>query len=115
MKSSLADLKSILQQIAAIPAMETGKLSAYVPAGRPAATDPYFKLQSWQQGKNVTRHIRAERLPQLRDALAGYAHFRQLCDQYADRLVQRTRAAWATDSKKKPIPPYTRRSPKSSR
>jgi hypothetical protein len=115
MKPSLTDPQSILQQIAAIPTMETGTLSAYVPTGRPASTDPYFKLQSWQLGKNVTRHIRSERLPQLRDALKGYAQFRQLCDQYADLLVQRTRAAWDSDSKKKPIPPYTRRSPKNSR
>jgi hypothetical protein len=110
-----SDPKSILQQIAAIATMETGKLSSYVPTGRPASTDPYFKLQSWHQGKNLTRHIRAERLPQLRDAIEGYAQFRQLCDQYADLMVQRTRAAWDSDSKKKPIPPYARRSPKNSR
>jgi hypothetical protein len=115
MKSSLPDPKTILQQIAAIATMETGKLSAYVPTGRPAATTPYFKLQSWQEGKNVTRHVRSERLPQLQAALEGYAQFCQLCEQYADLVVQRTRRAWETDAKKKPIQPYTRRSPKSSR
>lgn len=115
MKPSHPDLKSILQQIAAIPVMETGKLSSYIPTGRPASTDPYFKLQSWQQGKNVTRHVRSERIPQLQNALEGYTQFRRLCDQYADLMVQRTRAAWDSDSKKKPIPPYSRRSPKNSR
>lgn len=107
--------QSILQQIAAIPAMEVGKVSSYVPTGRPASTPPYFKHQSWQKGKNVTRHVRSEQLPQLQAALDGYALFRQLCDQYAELIVERTRAQWERDSKKKPIPPYTRRSAKSSR
>ena len=106
--------QSILQKIAAIPTMEIGKLSSYVPSGRPASTAPYFKLQSWKEGKNETRHVRAEHLEQLQAALEGYALFRQLCDQYAELIVQRTRAQWESDSKKKPTLPYTRRSQKNS-
>ena len=115
MKILLPELKSILEQIAAIPAMEIGKLSTYIPTGRPASTQPYYKLQSWQQGKNVTRHVRSEHLPQLQAALEGYARFRQLCEQYALLMVERTRQQWERDSKKKPIPPYTRRWPKNSK
>ena len=115
MKTTPNDPKIILQQIAAIPAMEIGKLSSYVPTGRPASTEPYFKLQSWQQGKNVTRHVRSEHLPQLQAALEGYARFRELCDQYAQLIVERTRAEWEKDSKKKQILPYTRRSAKNSK
>jgi hypothetical protein len=107
--------QSILQQIAAISTMETGKLSSYVPTGRPSSTAPYFKLQSWKEGKNVTRHVRSEHLPDLQAALDGYALFRQLCDQYAALIVERTRAQWESDSKKKPTLPYTRRSPKNSK
>jgi hypothetical protein len=106
--------QSILQQIAAISTMEMGKLSSYVPTGRPASTAPYFKLQSWKEGKNITRHVRSEHLTQLQAALEGYALFRKLCDQYAQLIVQRTRAQWESDSKKKPTLPYTRRSPKNS-
>ena len=106
--------QAILQQIAAIPTMEIGKLSSYVPSGRPSSTAPYFKLQSWKEGKNMTRHVRSEHLPQLQAALEGYALFRQLCDQYAELIVQRTRAEWESDSKKKPTLPYTRRSQKNS-
>lgn len=106
--------QSILQQIAAIPTMEVGKLSSYVPSGRPASTAPYFKLQSWKEGKNETRHVRAEHLEQLQAALQGHALFRQLCDQYAELIVQRTRAQWESESKKKPTLPYTRRSQKNS-
>jgi quinol monooxygenase YgiN len=115
MKTSLPDPQSILQQIAAISAMETGKLSSYVPTGRPASTQPYFKLQSWQNGKNITRHVRSEHVPQLQAALDGYARFLQLCDQYAQLMVERTRAQWEKDSKKKQIRPYTRRSPQNSK
>src|SRR6266516_4793688 len=115
MKNPSSSPKLILDQIAAIPTMEIGKLSSYVPTGRPASTDPYFKLQSWQNGKNLTRHVRSEHLPQLQAALDGYARFRKLCDQYAQLMVERTRAEWEKDSKKKQIRPYTRRSPKNSR
>jgi hypothetical protein len=115
MKNTLPDPKTILAQIAAIPAMETGTLSPYVPSGRPASTDPYFKLQSWKNGKNVTRHVRSEELPQLRTALEGYARFCQLCEQYAQVMVERTRQQWSGDFKKKQILPYTRRSPRNSR
>ncbi|MEY2411028.1 MAG: hypothetical protein QOF48_3698 [Verrucomicrobiota bacterium] len=115
MKTSSPDPKSILQQIAAISAMETGKLSSYVPTGRPPSTQPYFKLQSWQNGKNITRHVRSEQVPQLQAALEGHARFLQLCEQYAQLMVARTRADWEKDSKKKQIPPYTRRSPKNSK
>src|SRR4030095_1775657 len=115
MSSSSLTPRSILQQIAAISTMETGKLSSYVPTGRPASTPPYFKLQSWTAGKNSTRHVRSEEVPQLQAALEGYALFRQLCDQYAELIVQRTRARWESDSKKKPALPYTRRSPKKSK
>jgi len=115
MKNPPPNPQSILQQIAAISTMEIGKLSSYLPTGRPASTQPYFKLQSWQKGKNVTRHVRSEHLPQLQAALDGYARFCQLCEQYAQLMVERTRAQWDTDSKKKPIPPYTRRSPKNSK
>jgi len=115
MKTSLPDPKAILQQIAAIPTMEIGTLCSYVPTGRPASTQPYFKLQSWQKGKNVTRHVRSEQLPQLQAALDGYARFGQLCEQYAQLMVERTRAQWERDSKKKQMLPYTRRSPKNSK
>ncbi len=107
--------QSILQQIAAISTMEIGKLSSYVPTGRPSLTAPYFKLQSWKEGKNSTRHVRSEQLPELQAALDGYVLFRQLCDQYAELIVQRTRTQWESDSKKKPPLSYRRRSPKNSK
>jgi hypothetical protein len=97
----------ILAQIAQIPSMELGKLCAYRPAGRSADAGPYFKLQIWQEGKNLTRHVRPEELPVLREALEGYARFCALSDQYAQLIVAQTRARLEEGVKKK-IRPYSR-------
>ena len=83
----------LLQQMAAIPAMEKGKLSAHS-SGR------HLKLQRWQEGKNHTRHVSADELPALQSALAGYAQYRQLTEQYAELVIRETRQNLA-DAKKK--------------
>ena len=92
--------QALLQQIAAIPAMERGKLSSYDFKERPGVCGPYYKLQHWGQGKNQTRYVSAEDLPRLKAALAGYEQFQQLTGQYADLVIQETREGVA-DSKKK--------------
>ena len=81
----------LLQQIAAIPAMERGKISRYTFKGRSDASGPYHKLQRWQDGKNHTRYVSAAELPAVQTALAGYAKFRQLTGQYADLVIEETR------------------------
>ncbi len=50
-----SDKTHLLEQIAAIPAMERGKLS-------PHSSGRHQKLQSWQAGRNHTRHVAAEEL-----------------------------------------------------
>lgn len=95
----------ILAQIAHIPLMERGKLGTYHPKDRPADAGPYYKLQSWEQGKNHTRHVRPEQVPLLEEALAGYAQFQQLSEQYAQILIAQTRQQLAgVGVKKKPGP-----------
>jgi hypothetical protein len=99
----------LLQQIAAIPAMERGKLSLHS-SGR------HQKLQCWQGGKNHTRHVAADELPAVQSALAGYAQYRQLTDQYADLVIEETRQNIAA-AKKKPRsrpPSFSPRKRKSS-
>ena len=81
----------LLQQIAAIPAMERGKLSAYSFLDRSGVAGPYHKLQHWQDGKNHTRYVPAEDLPALQAALAGYAQYQQLTEQYAQLVIAETR------------------------
>ncbi|MCW5551167.1 MAG: hypothetical protein KIS67_03265 [Verrucomicrobiae bacterium] len=83
----------LLEQIAAIPAMERGTLSLHS-SGR------HQKLQCWQGGRNHTRHVTADELPAVESALAGYAQYRQLTEEYADLVVQETRQNIAAAKKK---------------
>jgi len=99
----------LLQQIAAIPAMERGKLS-------PHSSGRHQKLQCWQEGRNHTRHVVADELPAVERALAGYAQYRQLTQEYADLVIQETRQDIAAAKKKIPArpPSSSRRKKKSS-
>ncbi len=93
------DRHDLLQQIAAISTMERGKLSTYSPNAGPAAAGPYFKLQRWENGENHTRHVPSEDVPAVEAALAGFAQYKQLTEQYAQLVITETRAHIA-DSKK---------------
>ena len=98
----------LLEQIAAIPAMERGKLS-------PHSSGRHQKLQCWQEGRNHTRHVAADELPAVESALAGYARYRQLTEQYADLVIQETRQNIVTAKKKnRSRPPSTSRRKKKS-
>jgi hypothetical protein len=95
-----SDKTRLLEQIAAIPAMERGKLSPYTFKERSNASGQHHKLQRWQEGKNHTRHVSSDELPAVQAALAGYAQFRQLTGQYADLVIQETRQNIAGAKKK---------------
>ena len=94
--------QQILQRIAAIPAMERGKLSDYSFKERSGVAGPYHKLQQWQEGKNHTRYVPAEELPAVEAALAGYAQYQQLTEQYAKLVIAETRQTIAGSKKKIP-------------
>ena len=98
------DKTRLLEQMAAIPAMERGKLSPYTFKERSKTSGPYHKLQRWQEGKNHTRHVSADELPAIQSALAGYAHFRQLTEQYADLVIAETRQHIAGSKKNQSRP-----------
>ena len=91
----------ILQQIASIPAMERGKLSAYSFKERSGLAGPYHKLQQWQDGKNHTRYVSSDELPAVQAALAGYAQYQQLTQRYAELVIAETRQNIAGLKKKK--------------
>jgi hypothetical protein len=93
--------QQILQQIGAIPTMERGKLSDYSFKARSGVTGPYHKLQQWQEGKNHTRYVPAEELPAVEAALAGYAQYQQLTEEYANLVIAETRQAIAGSKKRK--------------
>ena len=99
--------QQMLQQIVAIPAMERGKLSAYAFKDRSGHKGPYYKLQSWQDGKNQTRYVPADELPAVQAALAGYAQYQELTRQYADLIIAETRQNIAASKKKPKSPPIS--------
>jgi hypothetical protein len=92
---SQSERTRLLEQIAAIPAMERGKLCLHS-SGR------HYKLQRWQEGRNHTRHVSADELPAVQSALEGYAQFRQWTEQYADLVIEETRRNIADAKKKNP-------------
>jgi hypothetical protein len=103
--------QTLLQQLAQIQHMERGKLCIL----RHGPDGPYYNHQFWENGKNVSRYVPRDQLPALQEAIAGYEQFRQLTEQYAQALIQKTRAELATGFKKKtPLPksswPRTRKS-----
>jgi hypothetical protein len=83
--------QQLLQQIAAIAAMERGKLSAYSFKERPGVAGPYYKLQYWQEGQNHTRYVPAEQVSAIQAALAGHAQYQRLTQQYAELVIAETR------------------------
>jgi hypothetical protein len=95
--------EQLFQQIGAIASMERGKLSAYSFKERSGAGGPYYKLQHWQDGKNQTRYIPTEEVPAVETALAGYARYEQLTQQYAQRVIDETRQNLAGSKKKKSL------------
>ncbi len=100
--------QNILNQISQIQSMERGKLSSH----RETSAGTACKLQTWENGKNLSRYIPADQVPAVKEAIAGYQQFQDLTEQYAQLKIEQTRAAIAVGSKKKP-PVRRSSSPKS--
>src|SRR5882757_5170279 len=107
---NISKKQQILQDIAAIPNMERGKLSTYSFKERSGRAGPYHKLQQWENGKNHTRYVPAEEVPAVQAALAGYTEYEQLTKQYGDLVIDETRQRIAGSKKK--TPPNNFSSPK---
>lgn len=78
--------QTILQRMAAIDRMERGKLC-------PMRGGRYYNLQSWTEGRNVVRYVRASEVRSVRQAVEGYITFMDLAKRYADLVVRDTRKA----------------------
>ena len=102
---------SLLQEMVQIQQMERGKLSVM----REGPAGPYYKLQAWEEGKNVSRYIPADQVPAVQQALQGYQEFQELTGQYAARIIHKTRVEIAAGSKKKPKSRSTSSLPKTAK
>jgi hypothetical protein len=90
------DPAHLLGQIAQIKHMERGKLSVM----SEGPDGPYFKLQAWENGKNNSRYVSQEQAEAVRKAIEGYQQYKELTEQYAQQIIEQTRAQWAAGSKK---------------
>ena len=87
----------LLQQIAQIRHMEPGKLCVISqgPHG------PYYNLQCREGGKTVTRYIPADQAQVVAKHTANYQQFQLLVGQYAQLIIDQTRAERTGGFKKK--------------
>lgn len=76
--------EKILEKIAQIQTMERGKTSRM--KGR-----NHFNHQTWSGGRNEVRYVPARDLPDLQEAIDGYAQFIDLTQQYADEIIRLSR------------------------
>jgi len=103
--------QSLIEQILHIRHMEHGSISV-VGEG---PNGPYFNLNSWENGRNCCRYLPQDKVPAVRQAIEGYQKYQQLTQQYAQELIEKTRADLSIGVKKKPSHQPQSHRPKSSR
>ncbi len=102
--------QALLEQVLQIQRMEHGSLCV---VGQ-GPNGPYYNLNSWEKGKNRCRYLPQDKVPEVQKAIEGYQLYQQLTDQYAQQIIEQTRAQLGIGVKKKlsPSPPTSR--PKSA-
>ena len=102
--------RTLIEQILQIQRMEHGSLSII---GQ-GPNGPYYNLNSWENGKNCCRYLPQDKVPEVQQAIVGYQKYQQLTEQYAQQIIEQTRAQLNISVKKKPQPnPHSSR-PKSA-
>ncbi len=91
----------VLQQIAQIQQMEPGKLCVM----RQGPKGSYYNLQWREQGKAISRYIPSDQVQLVARHTANYQTFQNLVGQYAQLIIERTRAERDAGFKKKTSPP----------
>ena len=89
--------QSLIEQILQIQRMEHGSLSII----RQGPNGPYYNLNSWENGKNCCRYLPQDKVPEVQQAIEGYHQYQQLTEQYAQQIIEQTRAQLNIGVKKK--------------
>ena len=89
--------QSVLRDIAQIQHMERGALSVI----RQGPDGPYYNHQCYEGGRNVSRYVPSSEVSEIREAIEGYHRFQELAQQYAQLVVEKTRAQREAGFKKK--------------
>jgi hypothetical protein len=92
--------QTLINQILKIQHMEHGSLSII---GQ-GPNGPYYNLNSWENGKNCCRYLPPDKVPEVQQAIEGYHQYQQLTEQYAQQIIEQTRAQLKIGIKKKPRP-----------
>jgi hypothetical protein len=102
--------QEIIQQILQIQRMEHGSLCVIGqgPIG------PYYNLNSWEDGQNQCRYLPRDKVPAVQQAIEAYQKYQQLTQQYAQQVVEQTRAELEIGVKKKLRHPHPQSRSKSS-
>jgi hypothetical protein len=102
--------QSLVEQILQIQRMEHGSLSVI----RQGPNGSYYSLNSWENGKNCCRYLPQNKVPEVKQAIEGYHKYQQLTEQYAQQIIQQTRAQLDIGVKKKSQPNPENSRPKSA-
>ena len=89
--------ESLLNQIAQIQRLDRGIVSVL----RQGPQGPYYNHQCYEKGRNVSRYVPPEQVPDLKAAIDGYRQVQELMAQYVELMVDKTRAERAAGAKKK--------------
>lgn len=87
----------ILRQISQIQHMEPGKLCVM----RQGPNGPYYNHQWREGGKAISRYVPSDQVELVAQHTANYTTFQDLVGQYAQSIIERTRAERAAGIKKK--------------
>lgn len=102
--------QTLIEQILQIQRMEHGSLCIM----RQGPNGPYYSLNSWEKGKNCCRYLPQEKVLEVQQAIEGYHQYQQLTQQYAQQIIEQTRAQLNIGVKKKPQPNPRNSRPKSA-
>jgi hypothetical protein len=94
--------QSLLDDIAQIQRLDRGTVSVL----RQGPQGPYYNHQCYEDGRNVSRYVPPEQVPELKAAIDGYRQVQEWMAQYVQLMVEKTRAERAAGTKKK-TPPHT--------
>jgi hypothetical protein len=89
--------QSLLNDIAQIQRLDRGTVSVL----RQGPQGPYYNHQCYEKGRNVSRYVPPEQVPELQAAIDGCRQVQELMAQYMQLLVEKTRAERAAGAKKK--------------
>ena len=106
----------ILQQMAELHSMEFGSLKEEYRTNASGGTaGPYYQLQAWHEGANLSRRVPADEAPALKEAIANRQKFEALAEDFIELTVEMTRKQVSGEAQKKtsstPLP-SSKRSPR---